>query len=72
MPEYHWIVVVQFANNIGGSSTSYTEGIITPDPWQTRQEVFRLVRDLAIAGTEGPGLTNPIPVFFSLERNTLR
>jgi hypothetical protein len=70
-PRYHWIVTLLWNATAGGDATTYTEGTITPQPGETRQQVFRRVRDAAVTLNRAVSLSDPVTIFFALEPDEL-
>jgi len=65
---YHYVITLQGETRNGVQSVFYEHGVITPEPGQTRADLFRQIFRGA-AGRAGP---NPVPVFFSLEPDELQ
>jgi hypothetical protein len=68
MTEMHYVIALQFEQRNGVQRLAWAHGTITPEPWQTRSDVFQ---KLFGQMTEAGGDLNPIPLFFSLEPNKL-
>jgi hypothetical protein len=66
----HYVLALQFEQRNGVQSLNWAHGTITPEPRQTRSDVFRQLFD-QVAGASGMTAPNPIPLFFSLEPNKL-
>jgi hypothetical protein len=64
---YHYVITLQGEMRNSHQSVTYESGTITPEPGQTRSDLFRQVFNSA-AGRCGP---NPVPLFFSLEPDEL-
>ena len=64
---YHYVITLQGERRDGVQSVTYEHGVITPEPGQTRADLFRQVFRTAAARV-GP---NPVPLFFSLEPDEL-
>ena len=70
-PDYHWIITIQYEMRDGHQPVIYAEGIITPGRRQTRQQVFRQIRDKALAGNPHGEDWPSVVSFFSLEPDEL-
>ncbi len=64
---YHYVITVQFEARNGIQQVSYEYGVITPDPGQTRADLFS---QIFLEATRHGG-SNPVPLFFSLEPDEL-
>ena len=67
MNRYHYVITLQGEMRNGVQSVTYEHGVITPEPGQTRADLFRQV--FATAAVRGG--PNPVPLFFSLEPDEL-
>ena len=69
MTRYHYVITIQSEARNGVQQISYEHGVITPEPGQSRGDLFRKIfQGWAIQS----GAVNPVPLFFSLEPDELR
>ena len=64
---YHYVITLQFEARNGIQQVSWENGVIFPDPGESRSDLFRRV----FQGAASRSGDNPVPLFFSLEPDEL-